>query len=142
VTARRPYEAGAGPWVARREGPHPRRAGEQQTTYLHRAAEATGWTSDAAAALRFDTRREAEDALRVARRGRGPVRGIRDTAVRVEQSARPDPRCATCGDRCTWADDAWVCCGCGDEWYPDHGRAYAHPGQQRQDKDTNGETGK
>jgi hypothetical protein len=26
--------------------------------------------------------------------------------------------CASCGSLCAWADDAWVCEACGDEWYP------------------------
>lgn len=36
-------------------------------------------------------------------------------------------KCTTCGGRCLWADDAWVCSRCGDEWYPDHGEMYAPP---------------
>lgn len=31
-----------------------------------------------------------------------------------------DPRCSTCGARCRWAEDAWTCTGCGDEWDGDH----------------------
>lgn len=41
------------------------------------------------------------------------------------------PTCATCGGPTVWAEDAWTCRrrGCGDEWYPDHGPAYAPPWQ-------------
>jgi len=28
--------------------------------------------------------------------------------------------CPSCGGRAPWADDAYVCTSCGDEWYPDH----------------------
>lgn len=35
--------------------------------------------------------------------------------------------CSTCGGRCYWSDDSWVCGDCGDEWYPDHGEEYAAP---------------
>lgn len=35
--------------------------------------------------------------------------------------------CAGCGGQCYWADDAWVCNDCGDEWYPQHGTVYNPP---------------
>jgi hypothetical protein len=38
------------------------------------------------------------------------------------------PKCSSCGGRTHWADDAWVCFRCGDEWYPDHGPQFAPPG--------------
>lgn len=39
--------------------------------------------------------------------------------------------CTTCRGLCLWAEDAWVCGSCGDEWYPDHDpRYYAAPGEK------------
>jgi hypothetical protein len=41
-----------------------------------------------------------------------------------------DPRCSTCGGRCLWADDAWTCTRCGDEWDRDHDPInFADPGE-------------
>lgn len=38
--------------------------------------------------------------------------------------------CASCGARCLWHDEAWVCDDCGDEWYPDHDPVeYADPAE-------------
>jgi hypothetical protein len=37
------------------------------------------------------------------------------------------PKCSSCGGRTHWADEAWVCFQCGDEWYPDHGPQFASP---------------
>lgn len=38
-------------------------------------------------------------------------------------------KCSSCGGQCMWADDAWVCRRCGDEWYPEHDPMYAEPGE-------------
>lgn len=36
--------------------------------------------------------------------------------------------CATCRGQCLWADDAWTCRSCGDEWNSDHDSiSYAEP---------------
>ena len=37
-------------------------------------------------------------------------------------------KCASCGGRCYWADTAWTCRHCGDEWDEAHGLEYAAPG--------------
>jgi hypothetical protein len=41
--------------------------------------------------------------------------------------------CSSCGGPADWADEAWVCEDCGDEWYPDHfdRRPRARPGPPR-----------
>lgn len=36
-------------------------------------------------------------------------------------------RCSSCGGKCVWADDAWTCLSCGDEWVEDHDLRYAPP---------------
>lgn len=36
-------------------------------------------------------------------------------------------RCSSCGGRCLWAEDAWTCTACGDEWDEDHNLRYAPP---------------
>lgn len=39
------------------------------------------------------------------------------------EPCRADPpvrRCPGCDGEAPWADDAWVCRSCGDEWYPEH----------------------
>ncbi len=38
------------------------------------------------------------------------------------------PLCSSCLGVCRWAEDAWVCTVCGDEWYPDHHPRFAPPG--------------
>lgn len=44
---------------------------------------------------------------------------------------RPWRRCSACRGVCHWHDEAWVCDGCGSEWYPEHGKRYAAPGDCR-----------
>jgi hypothetical protein len=41
---------------------------------------------------------------------------------------RPWRKCSSCGGRCHWCEDAWVCDECGDEWYREHDRRYEAPG--------------
>jgi hypothetical protein len=36
--------------------------------------------------------------------------------VTEEEARRP---CSTCGAACRWAEDAWYCPACGDEFYTD-----------------------
>lgn len=52
--------------------------------------------------------------------------GTSYTGMMTDRITRP---CSSCGGKrtCRWADEAWVCFRCGDEWYPDHGDEYAPP---------------
>lgn len=54
--------------------------------------------------------------------------GSRSSAVLARRAADRfliERECSSCLGRCLWAEDAWVCVRCGDEWYPDHGGQYA-----------------
>lgn len=49
------------------------------------------------------------------------------TVSSVSNIRRPWRRCSACRGVCHWHDEAWVCDGCGSEWYPEHGKRYAPP---------------
>lgn len=49
---------------------------------------------------------------------------VRQWARRCEEGAPP---CTTCGAVTNWAEDAWTCTKCGDEWHADHGALYRDP---------------
>lgn len=56
----------------------------------------------------------------IARRLKGTYRGV------------PWARCMSCGGTCHWHDEAWVCDGCGDEWFPEHGSQYEIPTEDKE----------
>lgn len=58
-----------------------------------------------------------EAAVRLAERA-GKTLQCRVDLPGLVEHADPDERCASCGARCSWVDDAWACGGCGDEWPP------------------------
>lgn len=46
----------------------------------------------------------------------------------IPESRQPWRRCSSCGGVCRWAETAWTCTDCGDEWTSDHDVRYAAPG--------------
>jgi hypothetical protein len=55
-----------------------------------------------------------------------PTRRKAEKAVLMyELLGRRAPECPSCGSLCNWADDAWICTGCADEWHPEHGPEFA-----------------
>ena len=91
MTARRPWEDGAGPWVAYRDEPRRVRnpetkrydvPGETRRCYLYDHERGTGMLGDPAKCVRFDTKAEALEAAR--ERWPMRVKGCRIGAERIE----------------------------------------------------------
>lgn len=49
-------------------------------------------------------------------------------AERGDRARRDYRLCGSCGGRCWWSEDAWVCGRCGSEWAADHGAEFRDPG--------------
>jgi hypothetical protein len=58
----------------------------------------------------------------------GPIVGTTTAAKRAaDRYITTERPCSSCRGVCWWADDAWVCNDCGDEWQPEHGQKFRPP---------------
>ena len=59
-----------------------------------------------------------------------------DAKIEYLEQEFEDPKCTTCGGKTIWAEDAWTCTKCGDEWYSDHGPQFAPPGSENRGRES------